>query len=159
MQQTTTKNFKSQLNGIIKSAKTQRDNVQAIIVFGLNHYKDHGDASYLSQVLSAAIGVKSLPTVTLKEYIKAHANLLWKKGKDGKFQFKKDGTDVKVTMPTVSWYEWDGGKHNKVTVDMDVMAQTKALLKRIQSGLKDHKVKDEQAAKNVEAALKVVLEA
>jgi len=159
MSEITTKNFKSKLASVIKSAKTQRDNVQSIISFGLSHFKQHEDACYLTQALNAAIGVKSLPTVTLKDYIKEHANLVWQKGKDDKLQFKKEGKDVKVTMPTVAWYEWDGGKHNKVTTDMDVMAQTKALLKRIQAGLKDHKVKDEQAAKNVEAALKVVLEA
>jgi len=151
----TTKNFKSKLAGLIKSAKSQRDNINAFILFGLKHYEEHGDSTYLTQVLNACVNVKSLPTITIKDFIKEHANLLWTKNKAGAFCFKKQGTEVKVTMPTVTWYNWKGGKHNATTPDMDVIGQAKSLLARIKKA--GTHVKDVESAKKVEEALRSIV--
>lgn len=152
----TTKNFNAKLSGLINSAKTQRDNLQALIVFGLLQYRDHGNTTFLSIALNKCIGVKSLPTTTIKDYIKEHANLRWTQLKDKSHGFKKDGSVVEVKEIQVTWYDWDGGKHNRVTADMDVVAQAKALMNRIEKALKDHRVKDETQAKVLREGLAVL---
>jgi len=152
----TTKNFGTTLSGMLRSAKSQREKVQALIVFGLVHYADTKDAGYLSRVLNGCIGIKSMPTVTIKNYIKAHANVVWGKTTDGTYVFKKDGKDAVVELPSATWFNWEGAGHNNVKADVDALGQAKALLGRIKKGLADHKVKDRDEAKRIEAALATI---
>lgn len=149
----TTKNFKRKLSAVITSTKAMRVNVQLLIDFGLEQYRDHGNASYLSAILNQCIGVKALPTITLKDYIKEHANLRWVKLKDGSHGFKKDGKEVAVTMPTVVWYEWEGGGHNDVKADMKIATRIKSLLTQLRTNLGDGKVDDLELARKAEKAL------
>lgn len=149
----TTKNFNTKLSAVITSTKKMRENVQSLIGFGLEQYRDHGNASYLSSILNKCIGVKALPTVTLKDYIRDHANVNWTTLKDKTKGFKKNGKDVEVTMPTVVWYEWEGGKHNDVKTDLDVMARIKSLhtqLSKALAGNEGKKIKEGQEDKAVE---------
>ena len=138
------KQFKTQVNGLIRSAKTQRDKVQRLIDEGLNHYKENGDTFYLSYLLNAAVGVKSLPTQTIKEYIKESANqqLSWTKAKDGNMVFKKvkKGEEPTVNMPAEPWYEWKKAGHN-AKPDMDIIAQGKAFIKRIEKAIEEGTIK------------------
>jgi len=159
MSEITTKNFKQRLAAIVKSAKSQRDKVQEIIVFGIQHYKDHGNSSYLTMVLNECVGVKSMPTKTIKGFIQEHANLKYVKNDAGDLVFKKDGKEVKAVMPVEKWYDWAGGDH-QATKDMDVMVQAKALLTRINKAVKEGHVKNVEEAKKVKEALRgIVLQA
>lgn len=130
------KNFNAQLSGMLTSAKNMREKVQALIVFGLQHYKEHEDSTYLTKVIQAAVGVRALPTTTIKDYIKDHANLKYVKLKDGKLGFKKEakGVDPDIKMPDVVWWMWDGGKHNADTADKDAFEVFQRFLKRLESG-------------------------
>lgn len=151
------KTFSKVLNGVIKSAAGMRDNLQALIVFGLEQYSEHRNASYLSSVLNKCIGVKSIPTVTIKEYIKAHANIKWVKLSDGTHGFKMAEDNPNVVMPEITWYDWKDAKHNKVTVDMDAMAQAKRLFTALTKALKEGHVKDKEKAEAIKAALEPLL--
>jgi len=119
------KTFNRKLAAVVKSAKTMRDNVQELIVAGLVHFDEHGDATYLTELVRACQGVRSLPTTTISEYIKIHANVGWGKLKDQKGGFKKIGKDIEVKMPEVTWYDWEGGEHNKVKSDYAFKASIK----------------------------------
>jgi hypothetical protein len=138
----TTKNFSTKLSAFLTSTKTQRDNLQALIVFGLTHYRDHGDATYLSRGIQGCIGVKSLPTNTIKNYIKAQANLRLEAGKDGAV-FKKEGKEVEVTLLDVAWYEWEGADH-QAKPDVDAMARVKTLVTTLAKAIKEGTVKEGQ---------------
>lgn len=160
------KQFKTAVNGLIRSATTQRAKVQQLIEEGCAHYKDNGDTFYLSYLLNAAIGVRSLPTQTIKGYIKELTadQLIWSKAKDGNMVFKKA---VKGTVPalkevTEPWYEWKGANH-QAKADTDIIAQGKAFLKRIEKAIAEGKLKQDtakaQAFKEALAADLATLEA
>ena len=87
------KTFARKLAATIASTAKMRDNVQELVEFGLEQFRDHGNASYLSEIVNKCIGVKALPTRTIKDYIRAHANLNWMKLKDGNYGFKKSGKE------------------------------------------------------------------
>lgn len=140
----TAKNFKSKLAGFKNSMLTQRDNLQEFLEFGLLHYKENGNTVYLSQTLNVCVGVKALPTNAIKEYIKEHANVQWKKNKDGDMVFKKVGKQVEVTMPSVIWYNSKHVAKDQAKADMDVLARTKSLLTSLTKALNDGHVKEGQ---------------
>lgn len=171
MDQLTVKNFKSKMVTEFNGVKTRQDNIQTGIVFALNHYKgdleeggknEGGDTSYLSLILQLAISVKGLRAGTIKNYIKASANVNVEKVKgEETLQFVKDvkGTPPVITIQTtvggevITWYEFED---EKVTADLDVMQLAKSLIKRIQAGLADdadRKVKDKAEARKIEKAL------
>jgi len=132
----TTTNFKRKLAAFTTSAKRNREAAQEFLEFGLNHYQTHGDCAYLTQFMTGCVGVKSLPTQTLKAYIKAHANIVWTKRADGKMGFRKatKGADVEVKPVTAAWYDWEGATHNKVTEDRPVSVYLQGVLKRLEDG-------------------------
>ncbi|MCW8982484.1 MAG: hypothetical protein OQK13_00405 [Gammaproteobacteria bacterium] len=151
-----TKNFSSKLSGLIKSAKTQRENLQELISFGLAHYAEHHDPVYLTKVANAAIGVRSLPTRTITDYIKHHANVGWTTLKDGKKGFKRIGKETQVEMPNVTWYDWEGGKHNQVVEDYDALATIKSTLTKAFKKEEEGHLKEGQADKL--ARIKAIME-
>lgn len=144
----TAKNFNITLTRLVNSTTTQRDKLQALIIFGMNHCESTGDAGYLTKVMQAIIPVKAFRTQTAKEYIKAHvSNLTWTKLKDGNYGFAKlkKGTDCVVTMPDKPWYEFDNVGNAKP--DIDILMQAKALQTRISKALNgesDKRIKDGQ---------------
>ncbi len=131
--------FKSVLNEAIRNAKTQRSIFQSLIVYGLGQAQNHGNLTPLSSLLTKCIGVRSLPTIGIKSYIQAHANVKWVKGKDGEPAFKKSGKQLTVRMPTVTWFEWEGNK--QATPDMDTLSQIKSLIGRIETAINNNTVK------------------
>lgn len=151
MSQVTEKTFSKVLAATLKSATAMRSNIQALIVFGMQHYAEHRNAAYLSSIVNKCIGVKALPTQTIKEYIKAHSNLHWVKLSDGTHGFKMNGDNPEVKELDVSWYDWEGGKHNKVTTDMDFLSQIKSLQTRITKALSDGHIKEENREKAQQA--------
>ena len=108
--------FKNKLQGVITSAKNQRDNIQQLIVAGIEQYAESGRTTYLSDLLGQTVAVKSLPTVTIKDFIKEHTDLKYTKNRAGEYQFiraNKDN-DKLAAIPTINWYDWKKAKHNNV---------------------------------------------
>lgn len=169
--QLTAKNFKSKLSTYINTETNRRDQMQNFISFAVLHYggktdndkQTTGDTSLLTALMRSCIGVKSLPTVTIKDYIKAHANVHWVKSSGGnEYVFKKisKGVDVNIVECLTPWYEWEGGEHNKVKADADVIAWAKAVLTRISTAEKEGRhFKDADAAEKIKTALASALPA
>ena len=136
--------FNRKLSAVVKSAKTMRENVQELIVAGLVHFEQHNDTTYLTELVRACQGVRALPTTTISEYIKLHANVGWGKLKDGKPGFKKVGKEVEVTMPEVTWYDWEGGKHNEVKSDYLFLSTIKSAVTKAVNAHKEGRISAEQ---------------
>lgn len=138
----TAKNFNREISNLVRSATSQRDKLQALIVFGLQHCETTGDFGYLTKVMQAIIPVKAFRTQTAKDYIKAHVtNLTWTKLKDGNYGFAKfkKGVECLVTMPSAPWYEFDNVGNAKP--DIDIIMQMKALQTRVSKALNGESVK------------------
>lgn len=151
----TAKAFNDKLGAFIRSQTTQRDNLQVLFVAGLEQYQLSGNTIYLTKTLEKCIGVRSLPTASIKEYIKAHANVTWAKSKDGKSNvFKKvggKGVERKVTLPTVAWYNHETKAKDEAKTDVAAIAQLKATYARLSKALTDNKVKADDVEKTQQA--------
>jgi len=109
--------FKSRLSNFIKSAKSQRDNLDWLIHAGIVQYAYTGRTNHLSDLLNQSVSVKSLPSVTIKDFIKEHTDLKIKTDtKTGVMTFVRADKDSvkKATIPPFKWYEWKKAKHNNV---------------------------------------------
>lgn len=113
------KAFNNKLNGVITSAKSQRDSIQVLIESGLDEYDSCGNAGQLSRLLAKCIGVRSLPSVKIKDYIQAQANLKYSKNKDGDYVFSKASKKEKITVTRIdeNWYEWKADKKESAGTD------------------------------------------
>jgi len=160
MKTITAQTFNTRLSSFIKSQKTQRDTLQALLVFGLAFYKgditgESGDTGYLSSIMNSCIGVKSLPSNTIKDYIKAHANVKWgksvKKGSTA-LVFTKSSKVVEVELPTQTWYDYHSEK-NTVTTDYDETKSIKMLMDTITKRIKSGHIKNEEHGKEALAVL------
>lgn len=140
----TQSNFNKILTGVINGASRGRDVLQALLVFGLEHFRDTGDTVYLTRCLTACIGVQSLPTKTMKAFIQAHANVTWTKASDSTMVFKKEGKEVTVKPVSTLWYQHNAS--HQAQPDMDVMAQVASFLTRIETKMKEGKIKQGQEA-------------
>lgn len=131
----TDKQYNTKLNAFIKSSTTQRDNCQVLIVQGIQQYIDSGRTTRLSMFLSKSVAVKSIPTVTIKDFIKEHTNLKYAKNKAGEYMFLKDTASEAVNvLPTTNWYDWTKAKHNNVK-DIDYAKRlTNDVKKAIEKG-------------------------
>lgn len=131
------KQFNSKLNGVITSALNQRDNIQLLIVAGIEQYAESGRTTYLSDMLSRTVAVKSLPTVTIKDFIKEHTDLKYSKNKAGEHQFLRadKNADKLAVTPSEAWYDWKKAKHNNVA-EVDYKKRIKNDVKKaIESGV------------------------
>lgn len=109
-------NFKQKLSNFIINAKSQREDLQELIVMALEHFEKTADCVYLTMLMDRTVAVKSIPTVTIKDYIKEHAPVRYVANKEKKHVFTVD-KDSKVELnasPTVTWYDWKKAKHNNV---------------------------------------------
>lgn len=147
--------FNRKLSAVVKSAKTMRGNVQELIVAGLVHYEQHGDTGYLTDLARACKNVRSLPTLTITEYIKAHANVGWGKLKDKQSGFKKVGKEIEVQMPNVTWFDWEGGTHNEIKEDYDLLASVRSAVTKAINKAKAGQLKEgqEEYIKKLQVAL------
>jgi len=108
--------FKSKLNNFIINSKSQREDMQELIHMALDYLAENDNPLYLTMLLNRSVSVKSLPTVTIKDYIKANAPVKYAKDKAGNYAFKhdKNSTSALNTRPTETWYDWKKAKHNNV---------------------------------------------
>lgn len=120
----TAKNFNTKLASVIKSATTQRDTIQALVVFAAEHYSGTdkngdriADAVYFTKLLKETVAVRSLATKTLQAYIEAHTNLSWTAPKDGEPAFRKVAkSEFKCDMDAIAstvWYLHDNASQAK----------------------------------------------
>ena len=115
MTKLTDKQYNAKLSAFIKSSTTQRDNCQVLIVEGIQQYLDSGRTTRLSTFLNKSVAVKSIPTVTIKDFIKSYTNLKYSKNKAGEMMFLKDDKNETISsLPTEMWYDWKKAKHNDV---------------------------------------------
>lgn len=161
------KKFNQKLNGFIRSQKSQRDTLQELIEAALAHYDGNtettevgGDTGYLTVLVRKCVGVKSVPTRTVVDYIKEHANVIYTKLGDGEYGFKKakKGDTVQVTMPEVTWYDWTGGDHNKPKKDYDWEASLNSLRGKIAKELENGTIKNPERAPEALAMLDSLFE-
>lgn len=105
MSEVTVSNFKTRLANVLKSVRSQRDSLQELLVFGMNHAKDHAnDFTYLSLCVRSCIGVRALDTDLMKQYIFGHvSNVTWTKYKDGTHGFKKSSKGVECEYADIEW--------------------------------------------------------
>ena len=108
--------FKSKLNNFMNGELSRRDELQELIHMALDHLADKNDPVYLTMLLTRSVSVKSLPTVTIKDYIKANAPVKYAKNKAGDHVFIQDKTSESIltVRPTETWYDWKKAKHNNV---------------------------------------------
>lgn len=133
----TKQNFKSQLNSLVKSTTTQRDKLQALIVFGLERFADNGDTTYLTMAMVAVMQVRSFRTETLKGYITDHAPLSFKKEKNTYKFTKLKGYANELLKPIEGvWYERDN--KGEATPDIDVLVRTKNMIRALNGEGKGH---------------------
>lgn len=131
----TTKNHAQLCNDlIVRRAKTLRQDIQTLLFFGLTHYRDHGDATYLTNVMKSVAYVKTVPTKTIQHYIMLHApNLIWSKGKQGKvFKKKEKGLENTIIMPDVPWWEHEVNQSNNDKPGWDLDKYELIVLKNLQ---------------------------
>lgn len=145
--------FNTKLAAFVKSQKNQRDNLQFLIVAGLEQYDKSGNTIYLTAVLEASIGVRSLPTKAIKAYIQKHANVAWTLDKNGKNHvFKKtEKGEPKVKLPELAWYNDETKKRDEAKADIAAITQLKATYTRLKTALDQGKVKADQREKTEQA--------
>jgi len=142
------KQFSDKLRGIKVSATALRENIQSLIEYGLEQYRDHnGNATPLTELLTVIHDVKTVSSKTIKLYIGAHANVAWQKNKaTGKMRFVKAGKDVKVTMPDKVWWAHEAVKQQDAKPDfVDPIAKVKATFGQLADALEAGKVHPERA--------------
>jgi hypothetical protein len=156
------KEFAAKITGLKRSASSIRTTVDVLLQSGFAQAKEHGNLGQLSKIMTVAVAERSINSLSIKDYIQAHANVKWTKNKDGDMVFAKDGgkqDKLEVSIPTVAWFDHETNAKNQAKPDMDAMAQAKALLKRITTAIGEGKVKDPEAAVKMRDALKTALEA
>lgn len=103
------KQFAYTLSEARKSVNEGFAMVQECVLYGLDKYLKHSaDASYLSRALDLAIQLKGCNPNQLKEYIKEHANVVYRQATDGTKKFGKNGKGpAVVTFPIEGYFWWD----------------------------------------------------
>lgn len=135
--------FKATLRGFLSSQKTQRDNLQDCLLYAFDQYGQHSNCVPLTDIITGLNAVKTVPSKTVKEYIKAHANVkLVTDPKDKSLKFKKDGKgDAIVKDVLVTWYDWHGNNINQAKADItDPVALLRAAMVKIKEAIDAGKI-------------------
>lgn len=137
---TNAKEFSAKLRGFKTSSNAIRENLQALLEYGFQQYKDHqGNATPLTEVMQVVSEVRTVPAKTIKAYIGAHANVAYiKNKKTGAMVFRKNGQEVVVTMPETPWYAHEANKANDAMPDLvDPVAILQAALTKVAKAFGD----------------------
>lgn len=152
----TIKNFKAKLSAFKTSAKTQRDNLQQLIMFAIDHAANHQDEfTCLSQVLNATIEVKAFRTETIKDYIKAHVtNIQYTKLGDGSMGFSKlkKGVPCEYSVPEMPWYNFN--TKGEAKADVHPLVLLKSWMTKAEKAIREGKVQDESEREQTMEAIK-----
>ena len=149
-----TKQFKGKLARIVKSEKTVREGLQNLTILAIQEYAKSGNTNFLEMVITAVKGMHGSRTSTLIAWIKAHANIVIQRTKDGGVRVKKvKGESVTATTPTTLWWEHDNkGK----AAEFDVIKQLSSFINRLD---KAENVTNQLAANDALVAIRKVIDA
>jgi len=135
----TTATFSKSLTSIVKSAKSQRERIQAIIDFSVQHYADNaGGVSYLNRTMEAVEGT-TISSKQVKKYICARTNLKYGQvGKKGEERQSFSVQDKKASRITAlehdgDWFDYD--KPAKEAGSHDTYKQVGNLIKTIKKNI------------------------
>ena len=101
--------FNMLLANVIKAEGSIRDNVQTLVESAIATYGEHGDTSRIEALVNASVKMRSIRSNTLKEFIKAHANVKFEplQNNDG-FKVRKIGKGAMETQPIETlWYDFN----------------------------------------------------
>lgn len=159
MQPSNNRTFNQNVSTIKRSGETVATAIQNAVIQALLHYKENEDTIFLTRLMDAARGSSAIRTNTLKEFIKAHANVIFTKSKaknDKTVQVfkkinKKEAAEIKEV--TSRWQDFN--HEGNVTPDIDAIARAKSFMTILSKALKGEKhLKDgqrEQAEKLLNA--------
>ena len=101
--------FNMLLANVIKAEGSIRDNVQTLVESAISTYGEHGDTSRIEALVNASVKMRSIRSNTLKEFIKAHANVKFEplQNNDG-FKVRKIGKGAMEIQPIETlWYDFN----------------------------------------------------
>ena len=120
------KQFTSKLKSAIKRESSFRDSIEDLARASIATYSNNGDTSRIARLVNASVDMRSIRSNTLKEYIKFHANVVFKEQKDGAgFTVKKNKADdsIKATIPEGEsrWYDFDNAGIAKEKIALKIL--------------------------------------
>ena len=126
-----TSDFRSQFSRLAGNEKITRNAMQNLIEDALLQASPvtdggHGSCNRLTIIVQGLTGIKSMPTRVIQRYIKACADVKWCELKDGTKGYKFNDKPA-VTMPTETYWNWEGNENKSAKVDVDVMASLKRI--------------------------------
>jgi len=126
------KTFKTKLASVVKSETTLRGNIQALTVSAVDTYAQHGDTSRIEMLVNASVTMRSVRSNTLKDFIKAHANVRFTPAQDNNgFIVKKIGKGAIETKPIES--DWFDFNNEGIAKEKVALAIIKAAISSIDS--------------------------
>ena len=126
------KTFKTKLASVVRSETTLRGNIQALTVSAVDTYAQHGDTSRIEMLVNASLTMRSVRSNTLKDFIKAHANVKFTPAKNNEgFTVKKIGKGAIETKPIES--DWFDFNNEGIAKEKVALAIIKAAISSIDS--------------------------
>ena len=122
--------FNMLLANVIKAEGSIRDNVQTLVESAIATYGEHGDTSRIEALVNASVKMRSIRSNTLKEFIKAHANVKFEplQNNDG-FKVRKIGKGAMETQPIETlWYDFN---NEGIAKEKAILAVIKGALAQI----------------------------
>lgn len=103
----------------------------------------HGSTARLSNIIHVAEHVRGVNVRKMQDFIQAHADVSWCKNDNGTHTFKFKGKPA-VTLPAVTWYEWEHPT-DKAKPAIDVMKELKRVLnKAAKAAAEGQEIKDDK---------------
>ena len=102
--------FKTKLSSIVKRLRTASEDIETLARVALTQFANHGDTSYIEMLVNQVKGTRVPRSGTLKDYIKNHANVVFKDNGQGDFKVTKKGKGpIEVNMPADQdrWYNFN----------------------------------------------------
>ena len=133
--------YQSLKKTFILAHMSQRGLLQQMIEMGLTAYMDsNGDSTLLTDTIRTCEELKASQTSTVQRYIMVHANLVLKRDKEGKLNFRKvkvreQGKLVKVeatvTWPIHTYWEHDVASGDKADTNWSADSYAKKVLAKL----------------------------
>jgi hypothetical protein len=159
--------LKSKITTFLRTEKTKRDALQALIVECLEHAKSNDNAfDNLSLLVRGLIELKSRNCDAIRSYIGEHVtNVQWTKvtHKGGKveYMYKKAVKAELVEYKEITYPWFNHGKNlaTNTNKELDVIARAKSLLTTLTKGMDEHTIKtgQEDQAQALIASLNALL--
>lgn len=136
MSKVTKATFDSTLKAAVKSDNSLADSIQALVMFGFEHYKASGDGCYFERIMNAPFRASRREAV--RAYVVAHSNLKCTKHptEEGVLIFKVDPKSpnktrivkIAVDKETGKAHTWYSFSKEAIQVAFDIDARIKALI-------------------------------